>query len=135
MKSLIVLFTVSFMGGVVSAQTDSASFYFEKGVKEENARRYREAEKNFAKAVGFEPKNITNLLRLANSLMEQRRYAEAKEKYHAAEILDANNQEVIDRLATLSYNTRKYEDAIRYAQKKESLKIGKGNNLLIARSH
>jgi len=135
MKNLCVLLMTCIIGSVASGQADSASYYFEKGVKEEKAQRHREAEKNFAKAVRFDPKSLQYTLHLANSLMEQRRYNEAKEKYHAAEALDPTNQEAIDRLATLSYNTRKYEDAIRYAQKKESLKIGKGNNLLIARSY
>src|SRR5690349_7751521 len=112
MKNLFALILASFVVGAVVAQTDSASYYFEKGLKEENARRFREAEKNFAKAVRFDPKNIKHLLHLAGSLAEQRRYTEAKEKYHAAEALDPNNHELIDRLATLSYNTRKYEDAI-----------------------
>ena len=51
MKNLCVLIMTCMIGSVVSGQSDSASFYFEKGVKEEKAQRHREAEKNFAKAV------------------------------------------------------------------------------------
>jgi Tfp pilus assembly protein PilF len=43
------------------------------------ARRYREAEKNFNKSFQIDPKNLDNLIQLGNSLIEQRRYAEARE--------------------------------------------------------
>ena len=72
MKNLCVLIMTCMIGSVVSGQSDSASFYFEKGVKEEKAQRHREAEKNFAKAVRFDPKSLRYTLHLANSLMEQR---------------------------------------------------------------
>jgi tetratricopeptide (TPR) repeat protein len=135
MKNLFVAVSALLVVNIVFAQSDSSQYYYNKGLEEKSARRFRDAEKNFAKAYQFDPTHLDNLLQLAASLMEQRRYPEAMEKYKKAEQLDGSNAEVLENLATLSFNNRKYEDAIRYAQKKQQLKIGKDNNLLIARSY
>jgi tetratricopeptide (TPR) repeat protein len=135
MKKLLSLLVAGTVAATALGQSDSSSYYYNKGLSEKNARRYREAERSFAKAVQFDSKKLDNHLELASAMMEQRRYAEAKGVYHTAEAIDPNNSTVIENLATLSYNMRKYEDAIRYAQKKQQLKIGKDNNLIIARSY
>ena len=115
--------------------SDSSTYYYNRGLDEKNARRYREAEKNFNKSFQLDPQNLDNLLQLASTLMEQHRYAEAKEKYHKAEVIDPNNKLVVENLATLSFNMRKWEDVIRYVQKMQQLKIGKGADFLMARSY
>jgi len=119
----------------LAQSSDSAVYYYNRGEVEMQARRYREAEKNFNKSFQLDPKNLDNLIQLGNSLIEQRRYAEAREKYQKAEAIDPNNPQVIENLATLSFNARNWEEAIRYGQKMNQLKIGKGANFLIARSH
>lgn len=134
MKNLMLVAVIA-LAGSAFGQTDSADFFYRKGLEEKAARRFREAEKNFAKAHQLAPQNFNNVFELADALMEQRRYAEAREKFIKAETIDPNHPQVIENLATLSYNMRKYEDAIRYAQRKQQLKIGKDNNLIIARSY
>ncbi|MFM9911806.1 MAG: tetratricopeptide repeat protein [Chitinophagaceae bacterium] len=136
MKNLILLIIAGLVAtDTMSQSSDSSIFFYDKGMIEKNARRYREAEKNFTKSFQLDPKNLENLLQLASSLMEQHRYADAADKYQKAEGIDANNPIVIENLANLSFNTRKYEDAIRYATKMLQQKIGTGNNFLIARSY
>jgi tetratricopeptide (TPR) repeat protein len=117
------------------SQTDSTGFYFQKGTTEKEAHRFREAEKNFAKAALFSPKNANVLMGWGQSLVEQKRYLEAKEKYTAAYQVDNKNAEVIENLATLSINTRQWNDAITYAKKMQEAKIGNSANYIIAKSY
>ena len=136
MKNLLfILLTIAIANSTVAQSTDSSVYYFNRGEVEMKARRFREAEKNFNKAFQLDPKNLNNLIQLATSLIEQRRYAEARENFLKAEAIDPNNHQVIENLATLSFNTHKWEEAIRYGQKMNQLKIGKGANFLIARSY
>lgn len=134
MKNLMIIVAVCTSLNVL-AQTDSSSLFYKRGLEEKSARRYREAEKNFARAHELSPGNFDYVVELADALVEQRRYAEAREKFVKADAIQANDPRVIEQLATLSYNMRKYEEAISYAKKKQQLKIGKDNNLLIARSY
>ncbi len=61
---------------------------------------------------------------------------EAREKFMKAEAKDPNNPVVIENLASLSVNTRKWADAIKYAQKMQQMKIGsKPLNFFIAKSY
>src|SRR5687768_18365564 len=54
---------------------------FRSGLAEKQARRFREAENNFAKAFQLAPSNSDLLVEWGNALVEQRRYREAREKY------------------------------------------------------
>ncbi|MFT3823452.1 MAG: tetratricopeptide repeat protein [Chitinophagaceae bacterium] len=120
---------------IAFSQADSAIVYHQKGLDEKQARRFREAEKNFNKALGFAPQKSETLIELGNVLVEQNRYMEAREQFLKAEPLSANNPVVIENLATLSYNTRKWADAIKYAQKAQQMNIGKSFQFVIAKSY
>ena len=135
MKKLPILLFVFFVGASVYGQSDSANHYFEKGMAEKQAKRFREAEKNFAKANKFDPSSLPTLLELGAALLEQKRYSEAREKFLEAEKIDANNSLVVENLSTLSFNMRKYEDCIKYAKKMQEKKIGTGSHFLIAKSY
>ncbi len=115
--------------------TDSADHYLQLGMQEKQARRFREAEKQFTKAHQFAPKNLNTLIELGAVLIEQNRYAEAREKFLLAEQIDANHPIVAENLTTLSLNMRKWADAIKYAQKMQQLKIAKPVNFIIAKSN
>ncbi len=136
LKNLVKLLIGStLLCNIARAQADSADFYHQKGLEEKQARRFREAEKSFAKAVQFSPKKSESLVELGNSLVEQNRYLEAREQFLKAEPLDPNNLVVIDNLATLSYNTRKWADAVKYAQKAQQLKSTRQLQFIIAKSY
>lgn len=115
----------------VFAQSDSSSFYLNKGLEEKKARRFREAEKNFAKASSFAPANLEILKEHAQSLIAQNRYQEAREIYIKAEKINADDQSVIDNLTTLSFNLRKWDDAIKYASRNKTSPV----NYIIGRSY
>lgn len=135
MKNLLILIFVICASASSYGQADSASVYFEKGMAEKQAKRYREAEKNFAKSSKFDPSNFNSLLEWSFALLDQKRYAEARERFLDAEKLDVNHPSVIENLATLSFNMRKYEDCIKYATKMKEKKIGAGSQFLIAKSY
>ena len=135
MKNLTIVLLTAFCAQLAYSQTDSAAFYYQKGIEEKTARRYREAEKNFLKAGEYNPNDLNSILELAQTYNAQNKYGQAREKFLAAEKLDANNPLVIENLATLSFNLRKWDDAIKYAQKMQQLKINKPANYIIGKSY
>ncbi len=103
-------------------------FILKKAWLKKEARRYREAEKNFPKAAGFSPNDAKVQIGWGQALQEQKRYSEALLKYKAAYAVDAKNPEVLEQLATLSLNTRQWADAVTYAKKMQEAKIGNSSN-------
>lgn len=136
MKNLFSLFICAHLTVFAVGQgADSAAHYQKKGLEEKEARRYREAENNFAKAYQLSPSNSNILVEWGHVLVEQRRYREAREKFAKAEQAGNKNPAVIENLATLSYNLRMWQEAINYAQKMQKEKIGKSGNFIIAKSY
>ena len=135
-KSLLVVIVLSFGLSLTYAQNlDSSAYYFQKGIEEKNARKFREAEKNFVKAHQQAPENFDILVELANTFIAQNRYAEAREKYLRADQLKSNDAVITETLATLSFNLRKWEDAIRYAEKSQRLQPNKPVSFIIGKSY
>jgi len=132
MKNLITILICALSVSFASAQADSAAYYHQKGLDEKQARRYREAEKHFLKAIQLAPGKSESLVELGFVLIEQRRYREAREQFVQAEKQGVKDPAVIEQLATLSLNMRMWKDAIAYAQKMEK---GKGANLIMAKSY
>lgn len=135
MKNLNIVLMLGLISQSAFSQTDSTAYYLQKGTTDNEARRYREAEKNFAKAAQFSPKDAKVLIGWGQALVEQKRYLEAKEKYTAAYQVDNKNTQVIENLATLSMNTRQWNDAVTYAKKMQEAKIGNSANYIIAKSY
>src|SRR5690606_18284338 len=79
--------------------------------------------------------NSDLLVEWGNTLVEQRRYREAHEKFARADQAGNKRPEVIENLATLSLNMRMWQDAIKYAQKMQQAKIGKGAYFNIAKAY
>jgi tetratricopeptide (TPR) repeat protein len=134
MKNINIILMLGIVSNVAYAQSDSSEFYFKKGLAEKEARRFREAEKNFAKAAGFAPNEAKVQIGWGQALVEQKRYMEAREKYKAAYAIDAKNAEVIEQLANLSLSTRQWNDAVTYAKKMQEAKVGNSSNYIIAKS-
>lgn len=136
MKNLLSLLICTQISAMAWSQNaDSAKHYYQKGLEEKTARRFREAENNFAKAAGYAPSGSEILVDWGNVLVEQRRYREAREKFVKAEMAGSKDPAVIENLATISFNLRMWQEAINYAQKMQQAKVGKGANFIIAKSH
>lgn len=135
-KNLLAVVVLSFGLTLAYAQNvDSSSYFFQKGIEEKKARKFREAEKNFLKAHRISPNNFEIVVELADAYIAQNRYAEAREKYLRADQLKGSDPGVIENLATLSFNLRKWDDAIAYAQKSQRLQPNKPVSFVIGKSH
>lgn len=135
MRFSILLFfmTISFLVGF--GQVDSIPVYYERGVKEKEARRYREAEKWFLKVYQIDSTNIQNLHYLADVLAEQRRYTEAYSRYEVVYAKEPQRDSALYRLMQYSFNLRKWDACISYATVWEKRFPGQGANLMIAKAY
>lgn len=116
----VSLVAIVFSISLNAQNADSSSYYLSKGLEEKESRRFREAEKNFAKALQFDPSDLQILKEHAQALLSQNRYAEAREVLLKAEKVSGDDPYVIDQLTTLSFNLRKWDDAIKYANRNKT---------------
>lgn len=136
MKNLVLIAFLFISGSSLQAQgTDSAALYFDKGQAEQKARRFREAEKNYAEASRLAPDNNQYKLSLADVLLEQRRYNEAITQYEAVGQAEPNNAVVAEKLAQLLQNMHQWEKSIQYAQQLEKLDPSKDMSFIVANNY
>lgn len=92
-------------------------------------------QKKLCKSSSASPANFDITIELANTYIAQNRYAEGREKYLLADKLKPNEPLVVENLAELSFNLRKWDDAIRYAQKAQQMKVSKPMSFIIGKSY
>ncbi|MGH2646955.1 MAG: hypothetical protein ACRDE8_05275, partial [Ginsengibacter sp.] len=95
-----------------SQNTDSAQFYFKKGIEEKNARLFAMAAKDLDKAIVFNTKYTEAYIENGNVNLEMRKIDPALANYTKAYELEPNNTEVIKQLSTLYFNNRQFQKAI-----------------------
>jgi len=118
MKTLISTVIIIFLCSHIIAQTtDSAQFYFKKGIDEKTARRYLVASKYFDKSIEFNPKFTEAFLENGKVNLEMRRIDAALINFSKANQLDAANPDAVKELASLYFNNRQFQKAIDMAQK------------------
>lgn len=118
MKILVILsFTVLGYCNAYAQNPDSATFYFNKGVKENSEKLFAVAAKDFEKAINFNPKFIEAYIANGKTNLSMRVITKAQVNFEKANQLDPNNQEVICQLTTLSFNIHQFQKAIEFAQK------------------
>src|SRR4051812_32456300 len=92
-----IVFAALFVGYSVTGfcfnSGDSATFYVKKAIELNQARKVWEADKNFQKAVSFNPANVETRIQYGNYLVEQRKYFPAIEQF--AKVLEANINNVV----------------------------------------
>jgi tetratricopeptide (TPR) repeat protein len=117
------------------AQTDSSSYFLQKGLEEKGKGRLMESYKAFDKAYTYNKNNKDVISNLANTLFELRRYPQAREKYIQLEQMGITDATTYKQLMLLSFNMRQFPDAIKYANllkkaepnEKVAYYIGKAN--------
>lgn len=123
MKNLLILFfLLSATSGTEAQSSDSASHYYDLGLAEKNARRFREAEKFFSKASELSPQQKDYLTAWADVLVEQHRYAEALPRYEQAAKLDPNDPHIMEALATLYVNLHQWQKGIDYSLRLQKIR-------------
>jgi len=106
--------------GVASAtysQADSANIFFQKALAEKQAGRKLEVWKNLEKAYKYNPGDKAIVTELADISLDLRKYAQAREMYQKLEQMGDNSPALYKQLLNLSFNTKRFDDAIIYADK------------------
>jgi tetratricopeptide (TPR) repeat protein len=99
------------------AQIDSADYFFQKALVEKQAGRKMEVWKNLDKAYKYNPNDKAIVSELGDILLDLRKYAQAKEMYQKLEQLGDNSPVLYKQILNLSFNTKRFDDAIIYADK------------------
>ena len=113
---IVILLCLSALFGF-SQNTDSAQFYFKKGIEQKDARLFAVAGKNFDKAIQFDKKYTEAYLENGKVDIEMRKVDDAVINFSKAYELQPDNNEVIKQLSSLYFNNRQFQKAIDLVQK------------------
>ncbi|HEU4576431.1 MAG TPA: tetratricopeptide repeat protein [Chitinophagaceae bacterium] len=108
-------FSCIILSTAVQAQTDSAGFFYQKGLQEKQNGRRLESYKYFEKALHYDEHNKAVLAEMAAACMDLRKYSQAKEMYKKLADLGDAPATTYQQLMNLSFNMRQFDDAILYA--------------------
>jgi tetratricopeptide (TPR) repeat protein len=116
---LIPILLATFAANTVVANplADSASYYFDKGKAEKDAKRYLVATQNFEKAIKFNPNNATYFIENGQAYSEMRKLNPAKENFEKAYALEPSNAVAIKELSELYFNYRQWDKAVEFINK------------------
>ena len=117
MKRILFTLVILFTATQIFAQTDSAKFYFKKGIDEQTARRFLVSSKHFDKAIQFDAKYAEAYIENGKVNLAMRKIAIAQTNFEKAYELQPDNQIAIKELASLYINNRQYQKASELAQK------------------
>jgi len=117
------------------AQSDSASFFMQKGLEEKAKGRRLESMRQFEKAYSYNKTDKQIVSELASAYYDLRRYGQAREKYLELEKDGDQSAATYKQIMLLSFNMHQLDDAIKYAQllkkadpnEKVAYYIGKAN--------
>ena len=115
------------------AQTDSADFFYKKGLQEKQTGRRMESLKNFEKAAMYNPNDKTIISELANVYYDLRRYGQAREVYKKLLTLGDNSPNNYRQLMMLSVNLKQNDDVIQYATKLKQVDAAAKVNAVIGK--
>jgi len=135
MSRILILIPLMFISNLLLAQSDSAGFYFQKGLEEKQKGRLMESFKNFDKAYSYNNKDKEIVNELASTYFDLRKYGQARLKYKEAEQLGEVSAEGYKKLMTLSFNLRQYDDAITYANKLKGVDPNEKVSYYIGEAH
>jgi tetratricopeptide (TPR) repeat protein len=118
MKNSLTIISVLFAASAfANSPTDSAQFYFNKGMVEKTAKRYLVASSYFEKAIGFNKSFTEAYIENAHTNQEMRRTDQAMLNLNKAYELQPTNMIVIKELAALYYDYRQWDKTIEFANK------------------
>lgn len=118
MKNFLLTLSMQFSVVAVFPQNaDSASYFFNKGVEEKNAKRFAIAEKNFSRAIEFKKDYIDAYIENGKVALEMRKVYDAQKNFTKAYELQPSNPEVIRQMVDLYFNNRQFQKAIEFANK------------------
>ncbi len=117
MKNTLTVILILLTAQVFSQPTDSATFFYKKGIEEKIAKRYLVASKNFDKAIKLNEKYTAAYIENGYANLEMRKTDAAITNFTKANELEPENNAAINELMNLYFNYRQYAKAIVFAQK------------------
>ena len=117
MKNLLLAIAVLTCSQSRGLNTDSSSFYFNKGLQEKGNQRLLVASQAFDKAISINPQYKEAYLENAQLLMQMKQLHKAKENYSKLYELDPQNKTAIRELMEIHYNYNQFDKAIELAKK------------------
>lgn len=128
-------FLLIVLPAVLFANSDSASYYLQKGIQEKQAGRRMESLKNFEKAMRYNAADKSVVFELAYAYMDLRKYMQAKEMYKKLVDLGDASAANYKQLMDLSVNLKHKDDAILYATKLKQVDATAKVNAVIGKIH
>lgn len=119
MKNLLLASAMLASAAAVAQTTDSAGFYFNKGLQEQEGRRYLIANEAFEKAIAYNPQHTGAYLANGQVLLEMRKTDKAKDNFTKLHELQPGNKDAVKELVALYFNYRQYDKAIAFASKSQ----------------
>ncbi|MCW3111858.1 MAG: tetratricopeptide repeat protein [Segetibacter sp.] len=115
-KGLALLLIVSFPVLAMCSVTnpDSAAFYLRIAVQQKGIKKLFEADKNFKKAIDFNPGDNYARIEYGNFLIDQRKYFVAYDQFSKVLLTDKNNAEALQKILFTSFLLNKWTDVIKY---------------------
>lgn len=117
MKILFSILFSLFSASILAQTTDSANFYYLKGMDEKQARRWLVASAQFEKAIHLNPAYTAAYLENANVCLEMRKTDDALHNFEKAYELDPANPIAGPALMDLYFSYHQYQQAIDFALK------------------
>jgi tetratricopeptide (TPR) repeat protein len=135
MKKVMIL--TCFLAGltaVVQAQTDSARYFFELGMKAKEERRYAVAEKAFNQSLKYKTNDFQTQLQLGSTYFLMNKYQQSRSAYNEVIKVDKDNPEAIEKLAVLNFNLRTWPEAALYGKKALALRMGTDMHYMVGKA-
>lgn len=128
-------FTLAFMlaCSLTFSQTDSANYFYQKGILEKQNGRRMESLKNFDKAYSYNAKRKDIVAELASAYLDLRKYGQALDAYKKLVALGDESPATYKQLMTLSFNLKQSDDVITYANKLKQVDPSEKINYFIAK--
>lgn len=117
MKNFLTFILITSTTAGFSQTGDSSTYFFQKGIEEQAARRYLVASNHYNKAIELNQNYTAAYVENGYVNLEMRRIDAAKQNFTKALELDPNNEAAIKELVTLYYSYRQYQKAIDFAGK------------------
>ena len=117
MKSLFTTILCLSVCCLFSQNSDSAHFYFNKGLEGKDARLFAIAGKNFDKAIQFNQNYTEAYIENGKVNLEMRKIDAAMGNFVKAYQLKPDNNEIARELSNLYFNNRQFQKAIDFSQK------------------
>ena len=116
MKNILTATVLLFSATAFAQTSDSAQYFYQKGLEEKTAKRYLVASKAFDKAIKFDPKLTAAYTENGYASLEMRKTDAAITNFAKAYELEPENEAVIKELMELYFSYRQYAKAIELAQ-------------------